>query len=312
MIEYTMVIKLKDVLIETLLDSFKALPILFLVYILIEFLEHKHAIKFEHIISNKKKTEPLIGSLLGVIPQCGFSAIMADLYSRKIITIGTLFAVFIATSDEALAILITKPDSFKNITILLLVKLISAIVWGYVIDLVFRKKDTITNTIEHHHHHHEEKKDNDCGDCDHNKLHHKHELNHGEECADGILLQAIKHTIQIFIIILISNLCIGTIIHFIGEDSIKSFIENNNYLQYLLAPLVGLIPSCASSVILVELYTTSIISFASCLGGLITGAGVGLIVLYKRNKNIRENIIITSSLYGIGLIMCLTLSIFNL
>ena len=134
-----------EVIKESLLDSVKALPILLLVYLLIEFLEHKNSIKFEHMVSKKKKAEPVVGSLLGVIPQCGFSSIMADLYSRKMITIGTLFAVFIATSDEAFALLITQPNSLKNILILIVVKLICAIAMGYLINLLFSKKQLHQN-----------------------------------------------------------------------------------------------------------------------------------------------------------------------
>lgn len=293
---------------EAILDSIKALPILFLVYLLIEFLEHKASIKFEKLISSKRKAEPLLGSIIGVIPQCGFAAIIADLFSRRIVTIGTLFAVFIATSDEAFSILLTHPNSFKNITILLLVKLVVAIICGYLIDLIIKNKRTNQNTIDHHDEHEHE---HACDDCDHNMLHHKHELHEGDN-SDGIFIEALKHTIQIFIIILISNLILGFIMYLIGEDNIIKFVTNNSYLQYILSPMIGLIPSCAGSVILVELYTTSIISFSSCIGGLITGSGVGLIVLFKRNKNLKENIFITISLYAIGLLVALLLSLFSI
>jgi len=300
-----------EVMKEALLDSAKALPILLLVYLLIEFLEHKNSVKFEHMVSKKKKAEPLVGSFLGVIPQCGFSSIMADLYSRRIITIGTLFAVFIATSDEAFAILVTQPNRLQNILILIGVKLVSAIIIGYLIDLVFSKKPIIENEIDHHEHEHH-KHDHDCGDCSHNELHHKHELVGDKDCSDGILKEALHHTLEIFVIILISNIILGTLVHLVGMNNIKIFIENHSYLQYIISPLVGLIPSCAGSVILVELYTSSIITFAATLGGLIAGSGVGLIVLYKRNKNLKENIIITISLYIIGLLLGILLSLFNI
>ena len=300
---------MKEVILEATLDSIKAFPILLLVYLLIEFLEHKHSVKFEHMVSDKKKTGPILGSLIGIIPQCGFSSIMADLYSRKIITIGTLFAVFMATSDEAFAVLLTQPNKVQNILTLVAVKLLSAIVVGTIIDLIFSKKKTNTNEIDHHEHHEHEE---DCDDCDHNELHHEHELEKNKDLSYEILKEAMKHTIHIFVIILVSNLVLGSIIHFIGIDNIKSFITSNNYLQYITAPLVGLIPSCAGSVILVELYSASIISFSTCIGGLLTGTGVGLVVLYKRNKNIKENILITLGLYTIGVVFSLLLSLFNI
>ena len=299
---------MKDVILEAILDSTKAFPILLLVYLLIEFLEHKHSVKFEHTISSKKKTGPLLGSLIGIIPQCGFSSIMADLYSRKIITIGTLFAVFMATSDEAFAILLTQPNKLENIVTLIAVKLISAIVVGTIIDLIFYRKPKKNNDIDHHEHHHE----HDCDDCTHNKLHHEHELEKDKDSSYEILKEAFKHALHIFIIILISNFALGSLVHLIGIDTIKEFVSSNSYIQYITAPLVGLIPSCAGSVILVELYTSSIISFSTCLGGLITGTGVGLVVLYKRNKNIKENILITLGLYVIGIVFALLLSLFNI
>lgn len=298
---------MKDVILEALLDSIKAFPILLLVYLLIEFLEHKHSVKFEHAISNKKRTGPILGSLIGIIPQCGFSSIMADLYSRKIITIGTLFAVFMATSDEAFAVLLTQPNKIENILTLIIVKLISAIAVGTIIDLIFYKKPTKHNDIDHHEHH-----EHDCDDCSHNELHHEHELEKDKDSSYKILKEAFKHAFHIFTIILVSNFMLGTLIHLIGIDNIKDFVSPNNYIQYITAPLVGLIPSCAGSVVLVELYTSSIISFSTCLGGLITGTGVGLVVLYKRNKNLKENILITVGLYLIGIIFALLLSLFNI
>ena len=298
---------MKEVILESIIDSLKAFPVLLLVYLLIEFLEHKHSVKFEHAISSKKKTGPILGSLIGIIPQCGFSSIMADLYSRKIITIGTLFAVFMATSDEAFAVLLTQPNKLENILTLIVVKLLSAIAVGTIIDLIFYRKPKKANDIDHHEHH-----EHDCDDCTHNELHHEHELEKDKDTSYEILIEAFKHALHIFIIILISNFALGTIVHLIGIDNIKDFVSSNSYIQYITAPLVGLIPSCAGSVILVELYSASIISFSTCIGGLLTGTGVGLVVLYKRNKNVKENILITVSLYIIGVTFSLLLSLFNI
>ena len=332
--------------LDALIDSVKALPILLIVYILIEFMEHRGEVKFEKIVASSQKYGPLWGAGLGIIPQCGFSAVMADLFSRKILTIGTLFAVFVATSDEAVTVLLSSPENIvqnlKSLGILIGLKLLLAIVVGYVMDLIFKNQKLQENKLEHSpHYKHEHTHKHDmqeiesdvknakkvacetcqteiktCDSCIHDNLHHHHELEeetkqNKSKVAWHIILQGLIHTAQIFAYILIANIVISLIIHFAGgEEALKNIVSASAWYLPIICALIGLIPNCAGSVVLVELYTSGIISFASCLGGLCASAGVGLLVLYKSNKNIKQNILITLGLFLFGAIVGLIFNLF--
>ena len=319
-------------ILEALIESLIAFPILLLVYLLIEYLEHKKEIKFENLVAKSKKTGPLFGSVIGIIPQCAFSSIMSDLYSKKLITIGTLFSVFIATSDEAIAIIFSSGEVWKVFP-LLLTKLIISVIIGYVIDLIFKNQKLSYlkidhSTLEEHHNHNEkhkkhnhehkhktqEIKEVECASLEHNKLHHHHEICKDESCshssADGIFKHAFIHSFKIFLYILIANIAITLIIHFAGgTEFLISLFGKNSWYTPILTCLIGLIPNCASSVVLVELYLQNIITFASCIAGLCAGSGLGLLILFKRNKNLKQNLLITVSLYTISVIIGFVLNL---
>ena len=323
---------------ESILESLKTLPILLVVYVLIEFLEHKSEIKFEKSVASSKKYGPLLGAGLGCIPQCGFSAVMADLFSKKMITIGTLFAVFVATSDEAIALLMsnTEQNFWPSIGLLLACKLVLAIVIGYILDLIFKKQIKKTNTFKHHTHSHnvndkeqnniqyneqtclateKQTKKQDCDDCSHNHLHHKHEIETGENKKSkvfwSVFLQGLWHTLEIFAWILITNVLLTIVLELAGgAEVLMSIMGTHAWYQPFICTLIGLIPNCAGSVALVTLYMDGIISFASCLGGLCAGAGIGLIILFKNNKNIKQNLLIMVGLYLIGVVVGLIFNLF--
>lgn len=321
-----------DAILEALLDSLKALPILLVVYVLIEFMEHKGGVKFEKKVASSKKLGPLWGAGLGIVPQCGFSAIMSDLYSRKMITIGTLFAVFVATSDEAIPLLISNPKYIGSLAILLLVKLVLAIAIGYLFDLIFRKTALKQDNLEHnahfeheHSHKHSDNQKNakavlancqiceteikSCDVCAHDHLHHHHEIEDQKSESKSkifwnIVLQGVLHTLQIFAWILIANILISVALQLAGgEGVLQKIVGTNAWYQPLVTALIGLLPNCAGSVALVELYMQGMISFSACLGGLCAGAGVGLIILFKNNKKTKDNIFIVLALYLIGVIV---------
>src|SRR5574344_1443079 len=271
-----------DAILDALLDSVKMLPILLVVYILIEFMEHKSEIKFEKIVAGTKKFGPLWGAGLGIIPQCGFSAVMADLFSKKMITIGTLFAVFVATSDEAFAILISEPNYIGSVLVLLATKFILAIIIGYALDLIFKKQQLNADTLQHnnhfeHEHSHkhtieqtkEEQKtascdacstclveEKTCDTCEHNMLHHHHEFESEKTEKKGILfwhivLQGLLHTLEIFAYILIANIIIAIVLQLSGgTEFLASLLGKNSWYQPFVAVLIGLIPNCAGSVAL--------------------------------------------------------------
>ena len=331
-----------DAVLDALIDSLKALPILLVVYILIEFMEHKGEVKFERIIASSKKYGPLWGAGLGVIPQCGFSAVMADLFSRKMLTIGTLFAVFVATSDEAFAIMISQPEYIGSVGVLIGFKLVLAIVMGYALDLIFKHQSLKIGTLEHskhfeHEHTHSHTKEQiekevdcvkaeacatceieakECDTCAHDHLHHAHEMEVETKQNKGkvfwhITLQGLKHTAEIFAYILIANIVISLIIYFVGgEEVLINAINPSSWYLPIVCALIGLIPNCAGSVVLVELYTTGIISFSACLGGLCASAGIGLLILFKNNKNIKQNLLITLGLFAFGAVIGMLFNLF--
>ena len=272
-----------EVITETIIDSIKILPFLFLSYLLIEYIEHKSSQKLEKVLSTSGKYSKIVGSILGIIPQCGFSAVAANLFSGRVITIGTLIAVFLATSDEAIPILLTYPEKTKDILIILGIKLIIAIIAGTIIDAILnnKKKDTAKfNNEEMHAHMHDM-----CKNCD---------------CDHGILKSSIKHTLNIFVFLLIISFIINLAVEFIGDENFKKIILSGSIFQPFIASIIGLIPNCAASVLLTKLCVDGALSLGSIIAGLSTGAGVGGIILFKTNKDIKENMKILGLVYFIG------------
>ena len=273
-----------DVIKDTLFDSIKLLPFLFLAYLLMEYLEHKTGNKTKDIVKKSGKLGPLWGGIIGIFPQCGFSAAAANLYAGKIITMGTLIAVFLSTSDEMLPILISEAAPASLIFKILAIKLVVGIIAGFIIDLVIRatgknKKEETEEAVGHM--------------CEHEHC----------DCEHGIFKSALKHTINIFIFITIITFAINTLIHFIGEEAIEKAIAGVPVLGILVSSIFGLIPNCAGSVIITELYLSNLISFGSMIAGLLVGSGIGILVLFKSNKNIKENLTITGLLMLVGIIV---------
>ena len=272
-----------DVIIDTLIDSLKLLPFLFISYLLIEFIEHKSSKSLEKILKNSGKFGPVIGSILGLVPQCGFSVTAANLYAGRVITLGTLIAVFLSTSDEAIPVLLSHPDSAPQIFKLLAFKLLIGILAGIIIDFIFRKKHNLKKDIEEVHEH----MHNMCSHCDCNHDH-------------GILRPTSKHSTNRFIFTLIVAFILNTVIYFIGQEKLSTLLMSGTIFQPLIAGLIGLIPNCASSVLLTELYIAGNISFASVIAGLCTGAGIGMVVLFKVNHDFKQNLKILGTIYAIG------------
>ncbi len=273
-----------DILLDTIIDSIKLLPFLFITYIIMEYIEHKTGEKAKKVIQKSGKFGPLLGGILGIFPQCGFSAAAANLYAGKVITLGTLIAIFLSTSDEMLPILISEAVPISTIITILAIKLLIGIVAGLLIDMIGqaikkKKEDTLEEEIGHI--------------CE-------HEHCHCEE--EGILKSAIKHTLHIFVFIFIISLLINCVIHLIGEENLANLILNMPVVGPIIASLVGIIPNCAGSVILTQLYLEQVISFGSMIGGLLVGSGIGILVLFRVNENRKENIKILAILYAIGVV----------
>lgn len=275
---------------HTIIDSVKLLPFLFITYLIMEFIEHKTKDKTKEAIKKSGKFGPLIGSILGIFPQCGFSVSATNLYSARVITLGTLIAVYLSTSDEMLPIFISESVPISTMMIILGIKLLVGMIAGFAIDLVIRLR----------HKDDEEEKIVDL--CEKEHCH----------CEHGIIKSALKHTINIFIFILLVTMIINIAIYFIGEDTIASFLRNQPVLGPIIAGLIGLIPNCASSVILTQMYLENVISVATMISGLLVGAGVGLAVLFKANKGIKENIKIVGLLYSIGVVAGIMIELIGL
>lgn len=285
-----------DCLLDAFLDTIKIIAILYLVYLLVSYLEHHNNEKFHGFMQKTQKAGPFMGSVLGIVPQCGFSAVMSDLFSKHKITMGTLIAVFIATSDEAIPILISYPEFYKSLLLLLAIKFVFAILIGYVVDIIIAlinkkkanfvvKNEVISEQDDHDH-------------CD---GHHC--------CADNIFLDALKHTAKIAIFIFLATFIINIIVYYVGTDKLSDALMSSSIFQPLIASLIGLIPNCAASVVLIELFISGGLSFGSLIAGLCAGSGVGLLVLFKQNKSIKQNILITAICYlsgaGLGMLLCL-------
>lgn len=265
------------VVVHALIETLKSVPFLFLAYLLMEFIEHKASGKMESSLKKIRGAGPAIGSTLGCIPQCGFSASASNLYAAGLITEGTLIAVFLATSDEAIPLLISNPGAYGAIWKLILCKLAIGIFAGFTIDFVYKRLRVKKAEIDL------------CEDC-------------GCEQSDGILKPALKHTLKISIFILIVNIILGFAMELLGHETLKSILLSGSLAQPFVTALFGLVPNCAVSVALTELYVEGALSFGSVVAGLCSGAGMGLAVLFKANKNKKENLRIFCLLYAISAI----------
>lgn len=269
-----------DIIKEVFLDSVKMLPLLFFVYAVIEFLEHKNNNSSYHILMKQKKFGPILGASFGCIPQCGFSVIASDLYSRRAVTLGTLLAVFISTSDEAVPILITNPSFLPDALKILAIKLVIATIVGYAADIFAKSSYESDNCRE--------------------KGNHTHFHGNCEPCEHGVLKSALIHSVKIFVFIFLVSLVLEFVMENTIGDNVMDFFKTHTIIQPFLTALVGIIPNCAASVILTQCYISGGITLGALIGGLCTGAGVGLVVLFKFNRSIKQNLFILLLLYLTG------------
>lgn len=273
-----------EIIEDTIIDAIKLLPFLFITYLIMEYIEHKMGEKSKKAIKKSGKYGPIIGSILGIFPQCGFSVSATNLYAGRVITLGTLIAVYLSTSDEMLPIFISEAVPPIVILKILGIKLIIGLIAGIIIDVAIKilninketkQQDEIAHICEEEHCH-----------CDKN----------------GILKSSIKHTINIFLFIIIITFIINIVVNVVGEEQIASWLLNKPIIGPIISSLIGLIPNCAASVIITNMYLQKVISLGSMISGLLTGAGVGLAVLFKTNDKLKENIRIIILLYSIGVI----------
>ena len=279
---------MKEIILDTILDSLKLIPFLFVAFLIIELIEHKLTDKNRNILAKSKKIGPILGSLLGAVPQCGFSVMATNLYVTRIITLGTLISIYLSTSDEMLIVMLSENIDISLIIKIILIKIIFGIIYGLIIDKIAINKKTK-----------EEENYEICNDehCD---------------CKHGIVLSSIKHTLRITLFIFIITLILNIIFNYVGEDYLSKIFLTNTIFGTFITSLIGLIPNCASSVILTELYINNSISIGALIGGLLTSSGASLLVLFKNNKNIKENLKIVSLLYSLGVISGIIIELITL
>lgn len=268
-----------DIILDSLTDSVKLLSFLFLTYLFMELLEHKTGSVARRRIKTAGKLGPVWGGLLGVVPQCGFSTAASSLYAGRVITVGTLLAVYLSTSDEMLPIMISSAVPVQTIIRILAAKVGIAVISGLVVEYLYvhvmkkQEKEMDVHVI-----------------CEEERC----------NCSHGILSSALIHTVKIFVYILLISLLLNVVIGLLGEDTLAGFFTGIPILGELIAALVGLIPNCASSVVITQLYLDNIIGAGAMMSGLLVNAGVGLMILFRLNRDRKQNLGIVGALYGIG------------
>lgn len=288
----TIIHTLEHALMHTLEESIRLLPFLLVTYILMEYLEHKMGDHTQKFVQTSGKFGPVIGGILGAFPQCGFSAAAASLYSGHVITRGTLIAIFLSTSDEMLPVMISQKAPMSMILSIIGMKIAIGILGGFLVDILLHivKKEPRHKMDIHHL-------------CDHDHCH----------CEEGsVLKSAVTHTIQIFIFLVVISFAFNVIIEAVGEDSLSQFILNQPMLGSFVSGLVGLIPNCASSVVITQLYLSGAMSLGAMMSGLLVGAGVGLIMLFKTNESLKESLELTFMLYVIGVAAGIIIDLFGI
>jgi hypothetical protein len=265
---------------HSLIDSLKVIIFVLIFNVLLSFFEN---FIINKLLKNNKKVNSATGALFGLIPQCGVSVISADLYVKEHLTMGTIIAVFIACSDEAVPIILSDPSKILSVLPLLLLKFVIGFVVGFLVDFICRKN---RESVQKHHKHCHHQPEIKIGCC-------HHEINNDDESKlHRHLIHPLLHTLKLFIYIFAINLLFGTIIYFVGEETFINVLQNNKYFTPLYATIIGLIPNCASSVIITDLYIMGRLSFGTTLAGLITNAGLGMVVLLKNKNMIKKTIVI--------------------
>ena len=277
-----------DILLDSLKDSVLIFAFVFLFHVILSFIETP----VSNFLIKRKKTSPIFGALFGLIPQCGTSVIAADLYIKKLITFGTLIAVFLACSDEALLVLLGAWNE-KTLAIFPLIglKLAVGILFGFLIDLVIARHQKLE-------------------EVDHvDEKHECHEHHHENTPIHAHLVHPLIHALKIFIYVFIINLALGLLIGWVGEENFANFMISNRYLAPLFTSIIGLIPNCASSVLITELYLSGTLSFGALFAGLLVNSGLGVMILIKEYKNIKKTLLILGVCFAIavslGYLTCL-------
>jgi hypothetical protein len=298
---------------DAFLDTLKTVPWLLLIYVGIELVEYKFGNNLREKVQQSGKIGPLLGASAGLLPQCGFSVIGAALYSQKLITIGTLLAVFLATSDEALPIILSDPQKTSLIWPLLLTKFFLAVFVGFFLDFIFRKNNQ--KTLQHihayaegrdekSHDHHSILEEKAC--CGHLPSHASRQFKLRE-----IFLHPLSHTLKIFFFIFLLSFFLSWLMASLSAENLARLFLQESFWQPFLVAALGILPNCAASVAVTELYLNGIISFGSVIAGLSASGGLGILILFKEEKNKKAVFQIIGLLFGISVIAGIILQYFE-
>lgn len=266
---------LMDVLLDSFTDVLKIIPFLFVIYLLLEFMEHQAGHSMEHFLEKHRRLNPIMGTLMGIIPSCGFAGAASSLFATGVISAGTLIAVYLSSSDEMLSIMISMRTPFSQIWPILLVKFIIAGIAGMIIDVFSLKRNIDVEEF-----------------CEREHDDHSH----------GIFYSALMHTLQVAVWLLVITFVFNLFVAFIGEDNLRMFVAAYPNQSVLVSTLVGMIPSCASSIVLTKMYLEGVIGFAAVCAGLLVNAGTGMMVLWRVNPSLKENFKILFITWICGLI----------
>jgi hypothetical protein len=275
-----------DVFGEALVDTARMLPFLFLAYLFIEYVERRHGERIERLLAGGGRWGAVPGAVLGCVPQCGFSAIASNFYSSRVITLGTLMAVFLATSDEAVPLLVAVPEYWGKLGLLLVIKVLYALAVGFLLDFVLR--GLLPRSLRGGY----------TGRAAEVDCHEEHSDEGGAEAP--LWRAALRHTLEIFVFIFAFSLLFGWLVELVGHETFAAVLGRLGFFQPMVTALVGLIPNCAASVLLTQLYLEGVLRFSSLVAGLATGAGVGMAVLWRTNPSWKQNLFITGLLWAAG------------
>ena len=270
-----------DILLDALLDTLKVVPFLYLSYLFIEYIEHKASDRLISGLYRLGKAGPAAGAALGIIPMCGLTVSAVDLYANRLITVGTLVSLLISCSDEALPLLLSSPGGAKSGLLLIGCKLVLGAAVGFALDRFHKGDISLQQAHEEHEHMHRDCEEDECE-------------------KEGIFLTALIHTLKSAAFVLVTVLFIGMAIELIGEEAINGVLVSHKALAPVLSAVIGLIPNCAPSFLLAGLHTEGLISFGAMLSGLIVNSGVGLAVLWKQNRDRKQDLFLTLFLFALS------------
>ena len=289
------------ILLHSIEESILVFVVALVLYFIISFLEEKIA----QGLAKKNRFSPLIASGLGLVPQCGLSIVASDLYVKKHITMGTIIALFLACSDEAIPILLSHPSdkTIVSVVLIILIKFVVGFITGYLVDFFLtRNKHEVHEHLEHCHKSFEEEVHIGCcshpieGVSEESKIY-KH------------LLHPLVHSLKIFAYVLTINFIFSLIIHYVGQENLEVFLQSNKYFAPIFASLIGVIPNCAASVVITNVYLLDYLSLGACISGLCMNAGLGLLFLFKRKHDLKDSFTILGIMFGVsifvGYIICL-------